>query len=73
MQAKDVMTAPVVTVTPDAAVRDIARQLLQRRISSVPNLAADGRVVGMVSVGDLMRRAESDTATSQRPILIRTL
>ena len=49
MQTKDAMTAPVVTVAPGTDVRDIARVLLERRISAVPVLAADGRVVGMVN------------------------
>ena len=61
MQAKDVMTMNVVTVSPDTLVNDIAKLLIERRISAVPVVAADGRVVGIVSEGDLMRRPESET------------
>ena len=61
MQAKDVMTTPVVTVEPEAVVRDIAKLLLRRRISAVPVVDADHHLLGIVSEGDLMRRPESGT------------
>ena len=46
MQARDVMTAPVVTVRPDTRVEEIAQLLLERRISGVPVVDADGRSSG---------------------------
>jgi len=58
MLAKDVMTKQVVTVPPGTSVPEIARLLLQRRISAVPVVDADGRVLGIVSEGDLIRRPE---------------
>jgi CBS-domain-containing membrane protein len=65
MKAKDVMTEDVVSVREDASVESIARLLLQRRISAVPVTDANGRPVGIVSEGDLMRRPE--TGTDRRP------
>ncbi len=56
MQAKDVMTPDPVTVGPDAPVEEIARVLLDKRISGVPVVDEAGRVVGIVSEGDLIRR-----------------
>ena len=61
MRAKDVMTAPAVTVQPDTKVEDIAKLLLRRGISAVPVTEADGRLRGIVSEGDLVRRVESGT------------
>ena len=61
MRAKDIMTPDVVTVTRDTDIHDIARLLLQRRISAVPVVDTDDRVLGIVSEGDLMRRPENDT------------
>jgi CBS-domain-containing membrane protein len=61
MKPKDVMTQPVVSIGPDAGVQDIARLLLTSRISAVPVVDDRGRVIGMVSEGDLMRRPESRT------------
>jgi CBS domain-containing protein len=62
MRAKDVMTTEVVYADPESSVRAIARTLLKRRISGVPVADHDGRVIGIVSEGDLMRRPESETA-----------
>lgn len=59
MQASDVMTTPVVTVSPETPVADIARRLIERRISAVPVVDADGRLIGIVSEGDLIRRPET--------------
>lgn len=61
MQAKDIMTRNVISVTPETTVRDIAKLLLERRISAVPVLGHDGSPIGIVSEGDLMRRVETGT------------
>jgi CBS domain-containing protein len=55
------MTAKVVTVTPDTPVGEVARILLERRISGVPVVDTSGRLVGIVTEGDLMRRPELET------------
>lgn len=61
MRAKDVMTTEVVYAGPETSVRAIAQTLLKRRISAVPVADDSGRVIGIVSEGDLMRRPESET------------
>ena len=61
MLAKDVMTKDVVVVQPKTPVIEIARILLERRISAVPVLDSNEELVGIVSEGDLMFRAENDT------------
>jgi CBS domain-containing protein len=66
MRARDVMTAPVITVQPSTPVAEIATLLLERRISAVPVVDGEGRVVGIVSEGDLLRRGETRT-DRQRP------
>jgi CBS-domain-containing membrane protein len=50
----DVMTRTVVALRDAAEFKDIARPLRQRRISALPVLDADGRVVGVVSEADLL-------------------
>jgi CBS domain-containing protein len=57
MRARDVMVTDVITVKPQDSVRDVAALLLDRGISAAP-VVADGRLVGIVSEGDLMRRAD---------------
>ena len=59
MHASDVMTIRVITVAPNTRVPEVARLLLQHRISAVPVVNPEGRVVGIVSEGDLIRRAET--------------
>ncbi len=65
MLSKDVMTTPVISVLPDTTVREIAKLLLKRGISAVPVLDADGKLLGIVSEGDLLRRTE--TGTERQP------
>jgi CBS domain-containing protein len=59
MKAVDVMMTNVITVGPEACLQDVAHILLTQRISAVPVVDADGKMVGIVSEGDLMRRAEA--------------
>ena len=61
MKARDVMVSPVITVKPSTSVREVARTLLQRRISAVPVVDDEGRLVGIVSEGDLLHRSEAGT------------
>jgi len=61
MKAKDVMTSPVISVEPDASIWEAVRIMLQRRISGLPVIDKQGRLVGMVSEGDFLRRAETGT------------
>src|SRR5690349_1899267 len=64
MNAADVMISNVITVGPAAQLQDVAETLLKNRISAMPVVTADGKLVGIVSEGDLMRRVE--TATGRR-------
>ncbi|HEY7457248.1 MAG TPA: CBS domain-containing protein [Xanthobacteraceae bacterium] len=61
MRAADIMTPNVITVGPEDAVQDVARLLLRNQISGAPVVDARGAIIGVVSEGDLMRRAEIDT------------
>ena len=60
MRAMDVMTTPVITVTPETSVQDLAKLLSERGISGVPVVEGE-RLVGIVSEGDLLHRAETGT------------
>lgn len=64
MKASDIMTSPVIAVGPRTPVREIAALLLEKRISAVP-VVDEGRLVGMVSEGDLLHRHEIGT---DRPV-----
>jgi CBS domain-containing protein len=64
MKAKDVMTPALISVTPDATVLQAARLMLQHHISGLPVVDASGKLVGILSEGDFLRRRE--TATQRR-------
>jgi len=61
MKAQDVMTQYVTSVGPEDSVSKAVRIMLQNEISGLPVLNADGRLVGMITEGDLLRRAETAT------------
>jgi CBS-domain-containing membrane protein len=61
MQAKDIMTVDLVTIGPEDTVADAARLMLDHRVSALPVVAQAGTMLGIVSEGDLLRRAETGT------------
>jgi CBS domain-containing protein len=61
MNAKDVMTREVISVAPDATVLQAARLMLQHRISGLPVIDSTGKLVGILSEGDFLRRRETQT------------
>src|SRR6185295_6772855 len=65
MKASDIMTAQVITVNPNTAVRHIAALLFKHRISAVPVLE-NGKLVGILSEGDLLHRHEIGTECTVR-------
>ncbi|HEY7200606.1 MAG TPA: CBS domain-containing protein [Candidatus Dormibacteraeota bacterium] len=54
MRAKDAMTSPVITVTPETHCKDAAALLVRLRISALPVVDAAGQLVGLVSEVDLL-------------------
>ena len=61
MKAEDVMTRDVISIAPDATVLQAARLMLQRHISGLPVVDKDGKLVGVLSEGDFLRRRETRT------------
>jgi len=64
MRAMDIMTSEVITVEENATVQAAAELMAEHGISALPVVDKDTRVIGIVSEGDLLHRAE--TATEQR-------
>ena len=61
MNAEHVMTRDVISIDPDATVLQAARLMLQHHISGLPVIDKDGRLVGVLSEGDFLRRRETRT------------
>jgi CBS domain-containing protein len=58
--AIDVMTPSVITATPDTPIVELIRLMLSQNVSAVPIVDGEA-LVGIVSEGDLIRRAELGT------------
>ncbi|MBX9421621.1 CBS domain-containing protein [Streptomyces lateritius] len=56
------MTREVVSVRGDTPFKEIARTLSQHRVTAVPVVDGDGRVLGVVSEGDLLRKTADQSA-----------
>lgn len=63
-RVRDVMTAPVVAVLPDARLEDVAHTLAARRIGAVPVVDRRGRVIGVVAESDLLLDSAASRATA---------
>jgi CBS domain-containing protein len=61
MKAADVMTTHVISVAPDESILKCVRLMLEYRISGLPVIDAKGSLVGIVTEGDFLRRAEAGT------------
>jgi CBS domain-containing protein len=61
MKAKDVMTPKVVSIRPNASIAEMVRLMLDNRISGLPVINDHGELVGIVTEGDCLRRAETGT------------
>ncbi|MCF2524649.1 CBS domain-containing protein [Bradyrhizobium sp. G127] len=61
MRAHQIMTRQVLSVTPDTPVLEAANTMLQQHISGLPVIDKSGKLIGIVSEGDFIRRAEIGT------------
>ena len=58
LKAKDVMTRPVVSARKNASARDIAMQILSGLYSGMPVTDDSGKVIGVVTEFDLLRKVQ---------------
>jgi CBS domain-containing protein len=62
MKAIDVMVRDVITIGPDDSIADAAKLIADNDVSALPVVDDDGRLVGIISEGDLMSREEIGAA-----------
>ena len=65
-RVRDVMATNVVTIDLATPFKEVARILVERRISGVPVLMHSGRLAGMVTEGDLLRAQDRHADTRKR-------
>jgi CBS domain-containing protein len=61
MRAHQIMTRNVITVGPEASIVEAARLMLDNHVSGLPVLDERGKLTGIVSEGDFLRRSEIGT------------
>jgi len=61
MRAHQIVTRDVITVLPDTSILEAANKMLENHVSGLPVLDASGKLVGIVSEGDFLRRSEIGT------------
>lgn len=61
LKARDVMTADPVCIEPSGTIRELARLFEKHDVSGAPVVDQSGRVVGVVSKTDLIRRCAEGT------------
>jgi CBS domain-containing protein len=61
MRADQIMTPQVITVGPDTSIVEAATTMLKHHISGLPVVNAAGNLIGIISEGDFIRRAEIGT------------
>ncbi|MBR1282892.1 CBS domain-containing protein [Bradyrhizobium sp. AUGA SZCCT0177] len=61
MRAHQIMTRSVISVTPEATILEAASIMLRRHVSGLPVVDTAGKLVGIVSEGDFLRRSEIGT------------
>jgi CBS domain-containing protein len=74
--AAELMTAPAITISPDALLGTAARLMGARHIKRLPVIDADGTMVGIISRTDLVKvfvRPDAEIAAEARDVLTRIL
>jgi CBS domain-containing protein len=60
MNAKDIMTRDIITVSPTLSVKSLAMTLIKNQISGAPVAGKDGKIVGVVSEADIVAKKGKD-------------
>ena len=60
MQAKDIMTRDIITVSPTMPIRALAMTLIKNQISGAPVAGKNGKILGVVSEADIVAKKGKD-------------
>ncbi len=60
MIAKDIMTSNVCTIRPEASAQEAAQLLSQKRISGLPVVNPDGKIIGIVTEADIISKVNRE-------------
>lgn len=68
MRVQDAMTVDVATIKPDVSLKDVARELSRRRISGMPVVDDDGRIIGVISEADVLAKEQPEPEPRTGPL-----
>jgi CBS domain-containing protein len=68
LKVRDLMSPQVMTVRPETPIKDVATLLVEHRISGMPVVDDGGRVVGVISEGDLIVKEQGADSVERRPL-----
>jgi len=60
MNARDIMTRDIITVTPNMSVKKLAMLLIKSQISGAPVSGKNGKIIGVVSEADIVAKKGRD-------------
>ena len=60
MIARDIMTRKVYTIRPEASAQEAAQLLSQKRISGLPVVDTDNKIIGMVTEADIISKVDRE-------------
>jgi CBS domain-containing protein len=69
MKVSDIMTRRVISVAPEATIFEAAHLMLKNHVSGLPVIGENGKLVGIVSEGDFLHRAETGTVRKRSALL----
>ena len=69
MNAEDIMIRDVLTISPEDGIEKVAKILVETGISGLPVVNEDGKVVGIITEGDLVYQQKE----AQYPCLFKLL
>jgi len=55
MKIKDIMTRNIISITPEASLKELAALIKQHRINGVPVVTKEGALVGIVTMTDILK------------------
>lgn len=72
MRLKDLMTTDVITIGPDASLKEAARRMIEARVSGLPVTDNSGALIGVITEADFVKE-EAGRRAGQRARLLRWL
>src|SRR2546428_7299593 len=70
MRARELMSSPVITVSPDTPLKEVAELMLSRRVSGLPVVDGGDHLVGIISESDFLPKLEQTQRAGTKPGLL---